>query len=144
VLDEADGPGEHRPGEEGNVSDDDKGKVIRFTRYDRLPDVAEGSDLPEWVDGWRKLKEASDRAQDWMCRKMIHDVSHEERTTRWGGAESTTPAHPEPGCYFCSWAYKFSRFFHEAWWWQTLCDGCDQFMWRCNYGCEMWEDPEED
>jgi len=116
-----------------------KHQVARFTLFgDNIPvtdfgasiPVEPGSALDSFMESIQESQRLHTQAMEWMNRKMWHSWCHEERS-EFG---FTNNPQPDPDCYFCSWGYKFNHFFHEVWYWQRLCDGCDRFQWHCS--CE--------
>lgn len=74
------------------------------------------------------LRKARDAAINEQTARTWHSLSH----------DSTE----QIGCWYCSWQYRFWKFWWEITWWSGQCEGCDNVMYFCGQACEFWEDDE--
>lgn len=68
--------------------------------------------------------------------KARNAAMDEEMARTWHILHGSTE---QLGCWYCSWQYRFWKFWQEIALWSSPCEGCNNVMYLCGQACEFWE-----
>lgn len=72
-----------------------------------------------------------------VLKKARDAAMNEQYALTWHLAHGSTA---QIDCWYCSWRYRFWKFWRDIAWWSSTCEGCDNVMYLCGQVCEFWED----